>query len=147
METKSLELFYSDGGYPGKKITKGENMEMGSYDISKGKEFEFFIRNPLHNALIDISDLHLDADSNITLDKPDEIMPFETVKATIKIKKKEIEEFDVMTADGLESFNDMMKEMQEEMKRPSEIIGKLHGKITTLDINVIRDDKQTRYGW
>ena len=90
METKSLELFYSDGGYPGKKITKGENMEMGSYDISKGKEFEFFIRNPLHNALIDIIDLNLDAESNITLDKPDEIMPFETVKATIKIKKKEI---------------------------------------------------------
>jgi len=146
MEAKHLELFYSDGGYPGKKVTG--MMDMGQYDVSVGKEFEFYIRNPLHNTRLDISDLHLDVSNpDISFNVKDEIMPFETVKATIKIAKKELEEFDVMTTEGLRGYTDFIKELQEDMKKPSETIGSLKGKIIPYEINVIRDDKQTTYGW
>lgn len=149
METKSLELFYADAdGYPGRRITEGDKLNIGEFDVSLGTKFDFFIRNPIHNAIIDISDLHLNGfPTNVSFSAPDEIMPFETVKATVTIKKKELEEFDVMTPDGLESYTDMVKQLQEELKKPMEIVGRLEGKTPTMGVNIIRDDKQTRYGW
>jgi len=128
--TKPLEIHLSEDGEPSEQILT-ENLNMGVYDVALGTEFEFFIRNPNHNLFCDISELNT-VNLNSSFHAPDEILPLETVRCTIKIKAGDdlnLDNFDLLKEDNINTHDE------------------LKGEIVWKDINVIREDRQKTYGW
>ncbi len=138
-----LELYYSVDGEPSQHNIVGDSMNMGEFDSDVGKDFEFYIHNNEHNRICDISNLSTEH-PDTSFHGPSEILPLETVKCSIKIKQKEYEEHNVMTAKGLKSFTNMMTDMQE---WGDGLHDRLEGNIIWKDISIIRENKETTYGW
>ena len=143
MTIQKLELYYNEDGDPGQRKLVGDKLEFSEYDVSLGKEFDFFIRNPNHNIICDISELHTE-NPNSSFHGPDKILPLETVKCKIKIKA-----IDSMNTDNFDLSNEF--EAIDYSRALRELQGththdKLEGKIMWKNISFAFEDTTTIYG-
>ena len=143
-----LEMYYSVDGKPGRQKLDSETLEMGEYDISLGKEFEFFIRNPNHNLIADISKFDTVKPNTFFYSSSDNILPLETVKCKIKIKaneylKKKIQEVDLSVEEEVLLFCKSVQATKEDNNKQD----KLEGRITWKEITFVTEDTTRTYGW
>ena len=143
-----LEMYYSVDGKPGPQKHDRDVLEMGEYDIVIGKEFEFFIRNPNHNLVADISEFKTVKPNTFFYSSSDKIYPLQTVKCKIKIQGNEflnekIREVDLSKEEETLLFFKSVQAVNEDNKKQD----KLDGRITWQEITVTMDDTTRTYGW
>ena len=80
-----LEMCNSVNGKP-VPIDPGDDFNLGEYDVSIGKEIDFFIRNPSAHLVADISGLGT-GDNKTSFNGPTEIQPLQYAECTFKINK------------------------------------------------------------
>jgi len=122
-ETKSLELYEDKKGQIGKRVDK---LKLGFFDVMMGMDRKFWIRNPIHNLIVDISNLHT-TNPDSYLSAPSHIMPFETVRCSIRIKP-------------------MTQEEADEAPAESEFIDTLEGPVISEPLEFEIDGKKRVYG-
>ena len=143
---ESLEMYYSEDGEPGRQKLGSDVLDMAEYDIAVGKEFEFFIRNPFHNLIADISEFDT-VKPNSSFHGPDQVYPLETVKCKITIQaneflKKKVHELDLSKEEEVLLFCKSVQAIEEDNKQD-----KLEGRITWKEITVTMEDTTRTYGW
>ena len=141
----ALEIYYDKDGLPGKKHNPDDKLDLGEFELEFGKEIIIHYRNPNHNVVANIKDLHVDT-KLISFSGPDEIFPMETVKTTFQIKPLpdflKLDKIDFGDVSQVEDYLKALKLIDEELNT-----SKVHGKIEWFGINVTMDRTTRTYGW
>ena len=87
-------------------IRKGDELNIGRYDVNKGLEQKIQISNPNTDpALIaDITELHTENDHS-SFHSPPEIGPGETITATIKVQSSDMVTLENLKTDSMTSYD------------------------------------------
>jgi len=123
---KPLQVYYDKDGEPGELLKDG-NLNLGFYDLSIGMDKSFYIHNPNHNVVCDLSQWGT-ANANSTLEAPDTILPMETIKVKIKVAA-------------------LTEEQLEESPPEEDISDTFGGSIVWSACVATYDDKTRIYGW
>jgi len=126
---KALQVFKDQDGEPGERILNS-TINMGGYDVSLGKEYIFYIHNPHHNILVDISDIHSE-NNKITFHAPTKILPMETVKCSATIRAETEEELE-----DISDFHEILN-----------IDSKISGAIQYQTVEVVLEGTSRHWGW